>query len=323
MVSKEQILKAARLIQQGKVVAFPTDTVYGLGADALNPLAVLRIFELKQRPKFDPLIVHIADLSDLQRLTTDLDRRVNALAARFWPGPLTIILPKSEIVPDIVTAGLSTVGIRMPNNKIALELIKLSGCPIAAPSANKFGYLSPTEAVHVRKHLAGADFILDGGKTEIGIESTIIKLNGQGFEIVRNGFITKDELQEIIPYHPGTDKAELLAPGMLESHYCPSKPLFIINETITAENLQKIKPEAALLAFSAQNDQDYKKVLLLTTNESLKEYAANLFSALHKIEQLDVSYTVVQPVPETGLGIAIMERLRKAAFKYKNFSFLF
>jgi len=178
---------AAAFIRDGKVVAFPTETVYGLGADALNPMAVAKIFELKERPSFDPLIVHIASVDQLEALVKSIDERVHKLAQTFWPGPLTIVLPKSSIVPDIVTSGLPTVGIRMPDNPVALELIRKAGCPVAAPSANKFGRISPTTAAHVRKQLPDVDYILDGGKTTIGIESTIISLTPAGFRILRNG----------------------------------------------------------------------------------------------------------------------------------------
>lgn len=193
--TNKEIEIAAQLIRDGKVVAFPTETVYGLGANALNAMAVARIYELKERPSFDPLIVHIADIEAIRQLTTTSDERVQLLADRFWPGPLTIILPKSEIVPDIVTSGLGTVGIRMPANPVARELIRRAGCPIAAPSANKFGQLSPTLARHVAKQLPDADFILDGGPADVGIESTIIALNEKGFEILRHGVITREDIE--------------------------------------------------------------------------------------------------------------------------------
>ncbi len=164
MVSQKQIQSAAQIIKSGGLVAFPTETVYGLGANALNSNAVARIFIEKERPSFDPLIVHISSIKEIARLTKHHDTRVDLLANMFWPGPLTIVLPKSNLVPDIVTSGLQTVGIRVPNNKIALDLIKASGCPIAAPSANKFGRISPTTAAHVRKQLPSIEFILDGGQ---------------------------------------------------------------------------------------------------------------------------------------------------------------
>jgi len=195
----EQIIKAADIIKSGGIVAFPTETVYGLGANALNPNAVAKIFEAKQRPSFDPLIVHIAKKDELFNIASNVDNRVIDLAERFWPGPLTIVLQKKDIIPDIVTSGLQTVGIRMPSHPIALQLIELSECPIAAPSANKFGRISPTKAIHVKKQLPNLECIIDGGQTNVGIESTVITLVEDGFVLLRNGIITEEDIQTIIP----------------------------------------------------------------------------------------------------------------------------
>jgi len=313
MVSQGDIELAAKYIKEGKVVAFPTETVYGLGADALNPMAVAKIFELKKRPSFDPLIVHISDISYIKKLTKNNDDRIYKLAERFWPGPLTIVMTKSEIVPDIVTSGLPTVGIRMPDNKIALELITKSETAIAAPSANLFGRVSPTTAQHVKKQLKGVDFILDGGKTKVGIESTIIALNEEGFEILRYGLITKEEIKKVIPIcTESKNKKNILAPGMLKSHYSPSKPLFILNKNI----LEKIdRKKVGLLSFSGKDTEGFKIVIELTKNQDLKEYAVNLFESMHKLEESDVEYIVAEPVPEIGVGLAIMDRLKKASHK--------
>ena len=313
MVSQGDIELAAKYIKEGKVVAFPTETVYGLGADALNPMAVAKIFELKKRPSFDPLIVHISDISYIKKLTKNNDDRIYKLAERFWPGPLTIVMTKSEIVPDIVTSGLPTVGIRMPDNKIALELITKSETAIAAPSANLFGRVSPTTAQHVKKQLKGVDFILDGGKTKVGIESTIITLNEEGFEILRYGLITKEEIKKVIPIcTESKNKKNILAPGMLKSHYSPSKPLFILNKNI----LEKIdRKKVGLLSFSGKDTEGFKIVIELTKNQDLKEYAVNLFESMHKLEESDVEYIVAEPVPEIGVGLAIMDRLKKASHK--------
>jgi L-threonylcarbamoyladenylate synthase len=240
---------AAKYIREGKLVAFPTETVYGLGADALNPLAVARIFELKERPSFDPLIVHVADKKDMEKLTTAADERVYCLIERFWPGPLTLVLPKCDVVPDIVTSGLSTVGIRMPDNEIALELIRKSGCPIAAPSANKFGRISPTSAGHVRKQLPGVDYILDGGSTNVGIESTIIVLTEKGFHILRSGTVTREELEQLMPYDSHAPEQHIFAPGMLKSHYSPNRPM-VIADGINLMNIDKNR--AGLLSYSGK-----------------------------------------------------------------------
>lgn len=314
---QKDIEKAAKLIRQGKVVAFPTETVYGLGANALDPVAVARIFELKERPSFDPLIIHVAHKTDISKLINVEDERIWKLTNHFWPGPLTLVLPKSEAVPGIVTSGLKTVGLRMPDNEIALRMIKMAGCPVAAPSANKFGKLSPTKASHVKKQLQGVDFILDGGATTVGIESTIITLHNEGFEILRHGVITQQEIQEVIPYLVKNKKkiTHTLAPGMLKSHYSPSVPLYI-----SGEKMPEIKDisQAALLSFSGENTQGYKYVKIMAPDGDMKTYAAELFSILHELEDLNVDFIVAEPVPENGIGIAIMDKLRKAAYRYKK-----
>jgi L-threonylcarbamoyladenylate synthase len=315
MATHEEILLAAQHIREGKLVAFPTETVYGLGANALNPLAVARIFELKERPVFDPLIVHIADIDDIKKLTSVEDERITLLAEKFWPGPLTMILPKSSIVPDLVTSGLETVGIRMPAHPVAQELIRLSGCPIAAPSANKFGQLSPTKAKHVMKQLPDVDFLLDGGSAEVGIESTIISLNEKGFEILRHGFITREDIENYIHYHellPG-EKKNIVSPGMLKSHYSPEKPIYITGETTRELN----RSEAGYLSWTGNDIADYQQVEILCDKGDLKQCAVNLFAAIHRLEESDVAYIIAEAVPEKGIGIAIMDKLRKAAYRYK------
>lgn len=314
MINLKEIEVAAKYIKEGKLVAFPTETVYGLGANALNSLAVAKIFEIKQRPSFDPLIVHIAHKDDIFQLSTSNDDRIIKLIDKFWPGPLTIVLPKSNIIPDIVTSGLQTVAIRMPANQIALELIKLSECPIAAPSANKFGRVSPTTANHVKKQLPNVDFIIDGGKTNIGIESTIIKLTQKGFKILRNGFITKEDLEKILPYdYEDTNEStnsSIIAPGMLKSHYSPLKKLIILNDNIVNKLDKSI---TGLIAFSEKYINNFSKTIRLTESNNLIEYASKMFETLHLLEDdHEVEIIAVEPVPEKGIGIAIMERLRKA-----------
>ncbi len=315
MVLQKDIEKAAEMIRQGKVVAFPTETVYGLGANALDPVAVARIFELKERPSFDPLIVHVAQKTDISQLINIQDERVWKLTDHFWPGPLTLVLPKSELVPGIVTSGLKTVGLRMPDHEVALSMIKMSGCPVAAPSANKFGQLSPTKAAHVRKQLQGVDFILDGGPTRVGIESTIITLHDEGFEILRHGVITQRQLEKVVPcaVQSTHQKTHTLAPGMLKSHYSPAIPIYI-----AGENMPKIRDisQAALLSYSGENTQGYKYVKIISPKGDLKTYAAELFSVLHELEDMNVDFIVAEPVPEKGIGIAIMDKLRKAAYRY-------
>lgn len=316
MLQQDSIKFAAKLIQEGKLVAFPTETVYGLGANALDPLAVAKIFEAKERPSFDPLIIHIADLDDLKKLTAGSDERVYKLAEKFWPGALTIVLPKSKIVPDIVTSGLDTVGIRMPDNKIALQLIKASGCPIAAPSANKFGRISPTTASHVKKQLPDIDYVIDGGKTNVGVESTIIRLSEKGFQILRNGIITKEEIETIVPFDDSLNKDAIVAPGMIKSHYSPSKKMIIADKNIPFEiDIDK----AGLISFTGQNEEGYRRVIRVSENNDLKEYAVNMYDAMHTLEDdNEIEIIIAEPVPETGIGIAIMDRLKKAEYNWRK-----
>jgi len=306
---------AAKYIQEGKLVAFPTETVYGLGANACNPLAVAKIFELKERPSFDPLIIHIADIVQLEKLVLNTDKRVYKLAEKFWAGPLTIVLPKSNLVHDIVTSGLPTVGIRMPSNDIALELIRKSDCPIAAPSANKFGRISPTTAAHVKKQLPSVDYILDGGKTELGIESTIVKLTKYGFQILRSGIITQEELETVIPFDGKSKIEKLSAPGMLHSHYSPKKIFLIANNTTS--KIDKLK--AGLISFSGDLENGYRKVIRVSQKNELKDYAVNMFEAMHAFEDdNDIEIIIAEPVRESGIGKAIMDRLRKAEFTWRQ-----
>lgn len=310
------IAKAAQIINDGGLVAFPTETVYGLGANALNPFAVAKIFELKERPSFDPLIVHIASFDDLKVLSTGINESVMRLAKHFWPGPLTIVLPKSSIVPDIVTSGLDTVGIRMPDNPIALELITVSKCPIAAPSANKFGQLSPVNAHHVKKQLPDVDYVLDGGNTKVGIESTIVAIDGNTCQLLRPGFISLEDIEKAVPdtfEFISTKPEKMVSPGLLKSHYSPKKPLYILSKPF------KSLPEATGLILHSNNQSvDSAAIVIYTSQSNNKiEITANLFAALHTMEEDEsVKQIYIEPVDETGLGIAIMDRMKKAAYQY-------
>ena len=315
MSSLSSIEIAANYIREGKLVAFPTETVYGLGANALNPRAVAKIFELKERPSFDPLIVHISSVAQLEEIVLKIDERVYLLAEKFWPGPLTMILPKSNLVPGIVTSGLPTVGIRIPANEMALELIRTSGCPIAAPSANKFGRISPTNPAHVKKQLPDVDYILEGGKTTVGIESTIIKLTDAGFQILRNGVITQEKLEEIVPFDNILHEKRLMAPGMLKSHYSPRKT-FLIAEN---NSLNVDKQKAGLISFSGELENGFRKVIRVSERNELKDYAVNMFEAMHAFEDdNDIDLIIAEPVIEEGIGRAIMDRLRKAEFDWRK-----
>jgi L-threonylcarbamoyladenylate synthase len=313
------ILKAASILRNGGLVAFPTETVYGLGADGLNPLAVARIFEVKQRPSFDPLILHVGFPEDIQRLFKNPDDiRINLLVNKFWPGPLTIVAEKQPTVPDIVTSGMQTVAVRMPSNNMALELIREAGIPVAAPSANLFGKLSPTMPQHVQKQLKGVDYLLDGGKTQIGVESTIISFSGQTARLLRPGAITFEQLKEFIPEiecTPGENESNMEAPGQLKSHYSPEKPLFIFDKV-----LHKIKPGSGIIYFSPPNTmvENAEETFILSESGDMIEAAARLFSALHDMENNPFIHRIfIEQIEEKGIGTAIMDRVKKAAYRHK------
>jgi L-threonylcarbamoyladenylate synthase len=317
-MTNHSISEAAQIIKNGGLVAFPTETVYGLGANALNPFAVAKIFEMKERPSFDPLIVHIASFDDIATLSKGINENVMRLAKCFWPGPLTIVLPKSDIVPDIVTSGLPTVGIRMPNNEIALELIKKSGCPVAAPSANKFGQLSPVSAYHVKKQLPGVDCVLDGGDTVVGIESTIVSVEGNRCRLLRPGFITFEDIEKALPntfVFDSLKPEKLVSPGLFKSHYSPKKPLYLLNES----EIELTDFPGLILHSKHEINFKATKIVYTSKTSNKTEIAANLFTALHAMEDDEnVKKIYIEPVEEKGLGIAIMDRIKKASYQYRR-----
>ena len=308
------IKKAAALIRAGGVVAFPTETVYGLGADGLNPEACARIFEIKGRPRFDPLILHECSAARARKLFSRVPASALKLMNKFWPGPLTLVLPKAASVPDIVTAGLKTVAVRVPANRHALALIKAAGRPVAAPSANRFGRLSPTSAAHVSKQLgAGPDLILDGGRTKIGVESTIITFVGPRPALLRPGGLPLEEIEKVAGPAVRFDKAGKtpLAPGCLKKHYAPRARLQLI------EPGQAVKDGAdrAYLAFAKKPSGKFAAVKVLSRNGDLREAAAALFGALHTLENSGARLIYAERVPAHGLGRAIMDRLKRASAK--------
>lgn len=309
------IPRAAEVIKKGGIVAFPTETVYGLGADAFQPLAVARVFEIKGRPYFDPLIVHIARMDHLDRLVSEIPSNAEKLIERFWPGPLTVVLSKKEEVPEIVTSGLPTVAIRMPRHSMALSLIEESGCPIAAPSANRFGYISPTTADHVREQLGDQiDFILDGGPCEVGVESTIISFAGEKPALLRPGGVPPEEIEPIVGrLEVPSQEGKISAPGMLSRHYAPRTPILI---RWSEENLGIFQgKKIGLLSFRKPGNMlIFHQVEVLSHKGDLREAAANLFSAIRRLDALKLDLIVAEPVPEVGLGRAIMDRLRRASF---------
>jgi len=309
----EAIRQAARIIQDGGLVAFPTETVYGLGADAENSSAVARLFEVKARPRIDPVIVHVADIDSALRYGIFPDAALR-LMRQFWPGPLTLIVEKKRSVPDIVTAGLDTVAIRIPGHPAALALIREAGCGIAAPSANPFGYVSPTEARHVEEQLGNSiDMILDGGPCTVGVESTILSLAAPTPCILRAGGTPVEELEAILgklDLFLGTAQRPQ-APGQLKRHYATQTPLEIVEE-----DRQTIKPgeKVGLLSLNPPaNPRIYAAVEVLSAEGSLREAAANLFRALRRLDTMGLNRIIARPVRQEGLGLAIMDRLRRCA----------
>lgn len=311
--TEENIKKAAQEIINGNLVAFPTETVYGLGSNGFNAKAAAKIFEAKGRPKFNPLILHICDIITIEKISTINIKKIEHLLNKFFPGPLTIVVPKTNIVPDIITAGNPTVAIRMPNNKIALSLIKYSGVPIAAPSANKFGKLSPTTALHVAKQLKNkVDIILDGGKTSVGVESTIIEIRNDNYYLLRPGGLSKEEIQDTlgVKLNKKESAKNPNAPGQLLYHYAPQKPIMFLSDEEYKKNENK---KIGALLFSKKYDYfNFSVKKYLTQTEDLHEAASNLFYMLHELETEDIDIILAEPVKETGLGAAIMDRLKKA-----------
>lgn len=315
MNDTQVIYQAAEIVKRGGIVAFPTETVYGLGADAFNPFAVARVFEVKRRPYFDPLIVHVANDEDLKKLIIEIPSDARKLMERFWPGPLTVVLFKRDEVPDLVTAGLPTVAVRMPKHAMTLSLIELVGSPIVGPSANPFGYLSPTTAEHVRDQLSDQiDFILDGGPCEVGVESTIVSFFEKKPMLLRPGGVPLEEIESIIgsveisPLHEERPSA----PGMLPRHYAPRTPIVLDWSKRNFESYRGKK--IGLLAFQEpKNFLKFHQIEVLSKKGDFREAAANLFSAIRRLDNLNLDLILAEVVPEVGLGRAIMDRLRHAS----------
>jgi L-threonylcarbamoyladenylate synthase len=330
--TEENLRRAADIIAGGGLVAFPTETVYGLGADAFNARAVARVFEAKARPSFDPLIVHVFSVEHVERVARGLNAKARALAETLWPGPLTLVLPKLEAVPDIVTSGLPTVAVRLPDHPVAREIIRLSGSAVAAPSANPFGYLSPTRAEHVARMLGDeVDMIIDGGDCQVGVESTVVDMTVDPPRILRPGGTPAETIEAVIG--PVERRAEargrpsgmkpdrgLAGPGLLENHYAPRIPLRLVE----AGGLDSAHPSgaAAAIVFDAsrrealgQGRGRFAQIRVLSASGDLLEAAAALFAALHELDQGGFDEIWAERVPDQGLGSAINDRLYKASRK--------
>ena len=311
---KASIAEAVSLLERGEIVAFPTETVYGLGAVAYNPIAVAKIFEVKRRPHFDPLIVHLDGADRLDEYVENIPPQAEGLIKAFWPGPLTMIFRKRPVIPDIVTAGLPTVGIRVPSHPVALDLIATLKKPIAAPSANQFGYMSPTRVHHVARSFAErVPLVLDGGRARHGIESTIVSFRDNGVIVHRHGAVTIEELSEHVRVvEREKPSAVCEAPGEMPYHYSPMKPLSLVNGPgdIRERN-------SSYLAFREPAEPvAAKHVSVLSAAGDLREAASNFFSFLIELDRDDIDIIYAERVPENGIGRAIMERLKKASKRH-------
>ena len=309
-----EIEKARDLLLRNEVVAIPTETVYGLAGNALSEIAVSKIFEAKNRPHFDPLIVHVSEVSEVSNYVEEIPELAFNLMEHFWPGALTVLLPKKTCIPDLTTSGLKEVGIRIPNHPVTLELLRSLPFPLAAPSANPFGYISPTRAQHVSDQLGEKiPYILNGGNCSVGIESTVLRVQLNEIEILRLGGISVEDLQRYssnirIQQHSSSSPA---APGMLTSHYAPRKPVYIgnIRELMHSFASQKI----GVLSF--KEDYQIEAQRILSKSGSFTEAASNLFAFLRELDQLDIDVILTEFLPNESLGRAINDKLKRASAK--------
>lgn len=312
-----EIAIAKALLEEGKLVAIPTETVYGLAGNALNEEAVTEIYLAKNRPYFDPLIVHVGSVDAVSEYVEDIPHKAAELMRRFWPGPLTILLPKKSIVPDLVSAGLDRVGIRCPDHPLTLQLLKKLSFPLAAPSANPFGYVSPTNPAHVNEQLGNKiDYILDGGECKVGVESTIVGFeNGQSI-VYRVGGLSVEDIESVIGKVKVNTHSESnpQAPGQLSTHYAPGKPLLLGN--IPQLYTQHKNKSMAVLSYRDEYElANVRTQIVLSPSGNLDEAARKLFSALRELDKLDVEIILTEEVPDIGLGRAINDRLRRASNK--------
>jgi L-threonylcarbamoyladenylate synthase len=307
-VSPDSLERAVAALRKGECVGLPTETVYGLAADGLNPAAVARIFEVKNRPVFDPLILHVTQSYELSSIVSRISDPARRLIEHFWPGPLTLVLNKQPRVPDLVTSGLETVAVRCPDHPVARQLLELFQGPLAAPSANPFGRLSPTTALAVEEELGDRIALtLDGGPCRLGIESTIVDCSADPVKILRLGAIPVEELEKVAGRVEVIRQNTSLAPGMLEHHYAPRTPLYLCDSLMAGA----LPMDAAALRFSGEDGS--LRVKVLSPGGDLKEAAMNLFSYLRELDQSGVRMILAEWVSEEGLGRAINDRLRKAS----------
>ncbi len=309
---------AAAILRDGGLVAIPTETVYGLAADARNPQAIASVFAAKNRPTFDPLIVHLEGKSSVLEYAREFPPIAVRLADRFWPGPLTLVLPRRPVIPDLVTSGLDGVGLRVPAHPMALALLQRCGFPLAAPSANPFGGISPTTAEHVAAGLGHVvDYILDGGPCSVGVESTVVSLMQPRPVVLRPGGLSMEAIAEVAGSvdravsDPTKDDCAQPSPGMLSRHYAPRTPLRLIEPAEAA--VATSGENAGLLTWGSLPNTGFTHVVNLSETSDLKTCAAGFFAALRELDSRVLDDIVARKFPETGLGVALNDRLRRAA----------
>ena len=316
MATDQEIEKAAGILRAGGLVAFPTETVYGLGADASNPAAVKKIFAAKGRPADHPVIVHIADMSELKHWAAEVPRAAWLLAEKFWPGPLTMVLKRSPHVNDLISGGQNSIGLRVPGHPVAQQLLKAFGGGIAAPSANKFGRLSPTTAEHVREELGDAvEMVLDGGPCDVGIESTIVDLTREPPAILRPGRVSAQQITDALLVPLGESAADRpRVPGSLASHYAPRAPLKLVqpDEIENYVRRQVVQPPVAVVARRGR-PRDSKVALWQVAPETPEEYARLLYASLRRLDDAGCRLIVVEALPLLPEWAAVRDRLDRAA----------
>ena len=310
------VSEAARLLKAGEVVAIPTETVYGLAGNAFEPKALAKIFAAKERPTFDPLIVHIADIAQLSDIAKDIPEAAYKLAEAYWPGPMTIILPKKDCIPDLCTSGLPSVAVRFPSHPVAQAIIKESGLPLAAPSANLFKHVSPTTAEHVAAQLADRIAgIVDGGPCTVGVESSIISLAGDKPAVLRPGAITPEMFAKVLGSVDVKDSTSkpgqpMAAPGQCDTHYRPQVPLYF--GELPAD--YKLPANTVRIAFGKQNGP-IPATVNLSESADMAEATANLYAFMHDLDKPEYGLILVDPIPNAGIGMALNDRLKRASVK--------
>jgi L-threonylcarbamoyladenylate synthase len=315
----QDIAQAKKHLERGELVAIPTETVYGLAGNALDPVAIASIFETKNRPSFDPLIIHVSSIHEAMRYVADFPEKLKELGKAFWPGPLTLLLPKNDSIPDLVTSGLDRVAVRVPDHELTLSLLRSLDFPLSAPSANPFGYISPTNPQHVEAQLGEKiPFILDGGACRVGLESTIVGMEGSEIVVYRLGGLELSEIENIvgsvrINNHSSSNPQ---SPGVLESHYAPRTPFILGDLDILVKEYTTLNKNFAVLSFCKRvKGISETKQFVLSESSDIKVAAANLFAAMRLLDESESEVILAELMPDIGLGKAINDRLNRAAAK--------